>query len=320
MKYPPVLVSVIGFFAALAGFGYLFFGLRVLGFDWFGALGDLPVFQHLGLWGWLAIATGHRLAPRRARPLGAPAMGSHLRPDHRGIRPLRGGPGVLPVPGDGHRLCDGDRARPDPLVHELRGCQGRVQGGRFRRRLHLRLSRHPRPSQRLWRSHRRWRPRPLLRSRSRRRSRLQRHPLADEPVVVHHVNVEDVEGIGPAYGEKLATVGIKTTDDLLMAGAKPYDRERIAEQTGISGKLIGEWVDKVDLMRVPGVGPQYSDLLEAAGVGSPAELAQRNPANLAITCKRSSQLDPASSVGPRARPRSRPGSKKQASSTRSVEH
>ena len=54
-------------------------------------------------------------------------------------------------------------------------------------------------------------------------------------------------------------------------------------QTGISSKLIREWVDNVDLMRVPGVGPQYSDLLEAAGVGSPAELAQRNPANLAIT-------------------------------------
>ena len=58
MRNPPILVSVIGFFAALAGFGYLFFGLRVLGFDWFGALGDLPVFNGVGLWGWLAIAAG----------------------------------------------------------------------------------------------------------------------------------------------------------------------------------------------------------------------------------------------------------------------
>ena len=58
MKNPPILISVIGFFAALAGFGYLFFGLRVLGFDWFGALGDLPAFEHVGLWGWLAILTG----------------------------------------------------------------------------------------------------------------------------------------------------------------------------------------------------------------------------------------------------------------------
>ena len=58
MKNPPILVSVLGFFALLAGFGYLFFGLRVIGFDWFGALGDLPAFEHVGLWGWLAVATG----------------------------------------------------------------------------------------------------------------------------------------------------------------------------------------------------------------------------------------------------------------------
>jgi predicted flap endonuclease-1-like 5' DNA nuclease len=97
------------------------------------------------------------------------------------------------------------------------------------------------------------------------------------------MSVVDVEGIGPASGEKLAAIGIKTTDDLLTAGATPHARQQIAEQTGISSDLIRTWVDKVDLMRIDGVGPQYSDLLEAAGVGSPAELAQRNPANLAIT-------------------------------------
>ena len=85
------------------------------------------------------------------------------------------------------------------------------------------------------------------------------------------------------FAEKLATIGIRTTDDLLNAGATKYDRERIAAQTGISGDLILRWVDKVDLMRIDGVGPQYSDLLEAAGVGSPAELANRNPAHLAVT-------------------------------------
>ena len=58
MKNPPVLVSVIGFFAAIAGFGWLFLGLRLLGFDWFGALGDVPAFEHVGLWGWLAILGG----------------------------------------------------------------------------------------------------------------------------------------------------------------------------------------------------------------------------------------------------------------------
>ena len=58
MRNPPILISVIGFFAALAGFGFLFFGLRVVGFDWFGALGDLPQYESVGLWGWLAIFAG----------------------------------------------------------------------------------------------------------------------------------------------------------------------------------------------------------------------------------------------------------------------
>jgi cytochrome c oxidase subunit IV len=58
MRNPPILISVIGFFGALAGFGWLFFGLRVLGFDWFGLLGDLPAFESVGIWGWLAIITG----------------------------------------------------------------------------------------------------------------------------------------------------------------------------------------------------------------------------------------------------------------------
>lgn len=58
MRNPPILISVLGFFAALAGLGFLFFGLRVLGFDWFGAFGDLPAFESAGLWGWFAILAG----------------------------------------------------------------------------------------------------------------------------------------------------------------------------------------------------------------------------------------------------------------------
>jgi hypothetical protein len=58
MRNPPILVSVIGFFAALAGFSNLFFGFRVLGFDWFGILGDLPKYESVGLWGWWAIIVG----------------------------------------------------------------------------------------------------------------------------------------------------------------------------------------------------------------------------------------------------------------------
>ena len=58
MRNPPILISVLGFFGALAGFYWLYLGLRLLGFDWFGILGDLPKFEQSGLWGWLAIAAG----------------------------------------------------------------------------------------------------------------------------------------------------------------------------------------------------------------------------------------------------------------------
>jgi predicted flap endonuclease-1-like 5' DNA nuclease len=68
-----------------------------------------------------------------------------------------------------------------------------------------------------------------------------------------------------------------------MAGASASGRDKVESMTGISGKLILKWVNHVDLMRIPGVGSEYSDLLEAAGVDSPAELAQRNAANLAET-------------------------------------
>jgi predicted flap endonuclease-1-like 5' DNA nuclease len=97
------------------------------------------------------------------------------------------------------------------------------------------------------------------------------------------MRIDEVEGIGPAYATKLGEAGVATTEDLLERGAKPGGRDRLAEATGISGKLILEWVNHVDLMRIPGVGSEYSDFLEAAGVDSPAELAQRNAANLAQT-------------------------------------
>ncbi len=97
------------------------------------------------------------------------------------------------------------------------------------------------------------------------------------------MRIDEVEEIGPAYAAQLGKAGVASTDDLLDKGAKPGGRDRLAEASGISGKLILEWVNHVDLMRIPGVGSEYSDLLEAAGVDLPAELAQRKAANLAQT-------------------------------------
>jgi uncharacterized membrane protein HdeD (DUF308 family)/predicted flap endonuclease-1-like 5' DNA nuclease len=92
--------------------------------------------------------------------------------------------------------------------------------------------------------------------------------------------IEYVEGIGPAFGQKLKAINIFTPKDLLARGAAPTGRAEIAEQTGISSKLVLEWVNHCDLFRIKGVGSEYADLLEAAGVDTVVELAGRNPANL----------------------------------------
>ncbi len=94
------------------------------------------------------------------------------------------------------------------------------------------------------------------------------------------MKIEQIEGIGPAHAATLNAAGLKTTDELLLAGATPKGRDKLVETTGISGKLILEWTNHCDLMRLKGVGSEYSDLLEAAGVDSPAELGHRNAANL----------------------------------------
>ncbi len=97
------------------------------------------------------------------------------------------------------------------------------------------------------------------------------------------MRIEEVEGIGPAHATSLTAAGVPSTEELLTQGATTAGRARLAEATGISHKQILTWVNQADLMRIKGVGPEYSELLEAAGVDSPAELAHRNPANLETT-------------------------------------
>jgi predicted flap endonuclease-1-like 5' DNA nuclease len=92
--------------------------------------------------------------------------------------------------------------------------------------------------------------------------------------------IADVEGIGPVFAEKLAAAGVRTTDALLERAAKSSGRRELAQATGLQERQLLEWVNRVDLARVNGVGSEYADLLEAAGVDSPTELAHRVPANL----------------------------------------
>jgi predicted flap endonuclease-1-like 5' DNA nuclease len=92
--------------------------------------------------------------------------------------------------------------------------------------------------------------------------------------------IETIEGIGKVMGDKLRASGIADTASLLAKTATPKDRAALAEKTGISGKLILKFANRADLMRVNGVGEEYADLLEAAGVDTVPELAQRKAENL----------------------------------------
>ncbi len=92
--------------------------------------------------------------------------------------------------------------------------------------------------------------------------------------------IDDIEGIGPQYAEKLKAADINTVEKLLESGATAKGRDELSAKTGINAKLILTWVNHADLFRIKGVAGQFSELLEAAGVDTVTELAQRNAENL----------------------------------------
>ncbi len=94
------------------------------------------------------------------------------------------------------------------------------------------------------------------------------------------MKIEAIEGIGPKFAKKLRAIGIRSTGELLKKGAEEKGRAMIAEKTDITETLILEWVNLADLFRIKGVGEEYSDLLEEAGVDTVKELRNRKPDNL----------------------------------------
>ncbi|WP_136799325.1 DUF4332 domain-containing protein [Desulfosediminicola ganghwensis] len=92
--------------------------------------------------------------------------------------------------------------------------------------------------------------------------------------------ISSIEGIGEKYSDKLEKAGVKTVEALLEVGATRKGRKEIAARAKVSEKMILDWVNRADLFRVKGVGSQYADLLENAGIDSVPELAQRNPEHL----------------------------------------
>ena len=99
----------------------------------------------------------------------------------------------------------------------------------------------------------------------------------------------DIEGIGPAYAEALGKQGVGTTEELLAQGGTPTGRHKLAESAGISEKLVLEWVNHADLCRINGIGSEYADLLEAAGVDTVPELSHRNATNLTETLTKTNE-------------------------------
>ena len=114
--------------------------------------------------------------------------------------------------------------------------------------------------------------------------------------------IDEIEGIGPAYREKLTAAGVTSTDDLLESCASPQGRKAMAEKSGVSEKLLLGWTNMADLMRVSGVGRQYAELLEAAGVDTIKELRNRNAENLTAkmeeinTAKKVAKATPSASM------------------------
>lgn len=92
--------------------------------------------------------------------------------------------------------------------------------------------------------------------------------------------LEDIEGIGPKYAAQLRKAGVRSTNDLLKKGGTPAGRKLVGKTAGISEKLVLEWVNHSDLFRIKGVGEEYADLLEEAGVDTVVELAKRKADNL----------------------------------------
>lgn len=93
-------------------------------------------------------------------------------------------------------------------------------------------------------------------------------------------SIDAIEGIGHRYATKLRKVRVRTTEALLKHGATKRGRKQLSDKTGLPEQQILEWVNRADLMRIKGVGEEYSDLLEASGVDTVRELRRRNAANL----------------------------------------
>lgn len=114
-------------------------------------------------------------------------------------------------------------------------------------------------------------------------------------------DIKEIEGIGPAFADKLAAAKIETTDDLLKLCCDSKGRKSVSGTTGVSESQLLKWSNLADLMRVSGIGPQFSELLEASGVDTIKELRTRNAENLAVSMEKANQQKHLAKASPSAK-------------------
>ena len=98
--------------------------------------------------------------------------------------------------------------------------------------------------------------------------------------------IDEIQGIGPAYKEKLNSANIKTTEGLLKECSSKTGRKAFAEKSGVSESMLLDWVNMADMMRINGVGGQYAEILKASGVDTVKELRTRNAENLTVALEK----------------------------------
>ena len=94
-------------------------------------------------------------------------------------------------------------------------------------------------------------------------------------------SISELEGLGPIFAIKMKNVGIRTTKKLLETAKSVKGRQMLAEKTEIDQVQLLRVANLIDRMRIKGVGQDYAELLEAAGVVTVKELRYRNPGRLA---------------------------------------
>ncbi|HJQ94052.1 MAG TPA: DUF4332 domain-containing protein [Candidatus Thermoplasmatota archaeon] len=89
-------------------------------------------------------------------------------------------------------------------------------------------------------------------------------------------DIEDLEGIGKVYGEKLRALGVQTTARLAYE-----ETASLAERMQLPRRTVEQWKQMAELVKVNGIGPQYAEALVRAGIEGIAELKRRSAAKIA---------------------------------------